>query len=367
MIPLGIGLLAHFKRKHSLMLPKSTKAAILFQTNGTLEICNIDLPELMEGQVLVKIKYSSICRSQIMEIFGHRGEDRWLPHLLGHEGVGEVLATGKNVTKVNIGDKVIMGWICGDGIDAAPATYHYNGHKINSGKVTTFSHHSIVSENRLVKLPHSLPEKIAPLFGCAFQTGAGIVFNELKPAPQDTVAVIGLGGIGLSALLALKACGIKTLIAVDIDDKRLKIATEMGATHTLNSTQVDLLSWISQHLPNGLDACIEAAGQIKTIELGFNAIKPKGGRLIFASHPPEGEKISLHPHDLISGKSIAGSWGGSCHPDQDIPRLSNAYADKNLPLDQLIGKTYTLDNINQAVLDFKNGKTLRPLITMDHV
>ena len=348
------------------MLPNQTKAAVLFETKGYLEVCTIDLPKLQRGQILVKVLYSGVCRSQLMEINGQRGKDAWLPHLLGHEGCGEVIAIGQDVTKVEIGDVVILGWIKGEGIDAAPAVYEYEGQKINSGRVTTFSNHTIISENRTVKLPKGVPMDVGVLFGCALLTGAGIVFNELQPKQNDTVAVIGLGGIGLSALMALTHQKVKNIIAIDKDNSRLELATKFGASHAINSHNVDVTEWVLQNFPGGLDYCVEAAGQVATIELGFSLIKKEGGLLIFASHPPENQMISLRPHDLISGKKIQGSWGGGCCPDEDIPKLSDAYLIDRMPLNELLNSRYTLDQINDAVADLETGKAFRPLIVMEH-
>lgn len=347
------------------MLVKETRAAVLVETNSSLLIKTVELPALLYGQVLVKIFYSGVCRSQLMEARGKRGEDAWLPHLLGHEGSGEVVAIGESVTKVAVGDKVILGWIRGEGIEAQGAIYSCEGQVINSGKVTTFSDYSIVSENRLVKVPEGLPLDVAVLFGCALLTGAGMVFNELKPTPNQTVAVVGLGGIGLSALMALVQTGCKEVIAVDISNERLKMAKSFGATHVINSSNQNALEEVRKITGDGVDACIESGGKIETIELGFSLIKKSRGKLYFASHPPEGEFIRIAPHELISGKLIFGSWGGSCHPDKDVLRLATNYLAGKLPLEKLITKRYCLDQINEALNDLESGKVFRPLIEMN--
>lgn len=171
------------------------KAAVLYELNQPLVIEELNTKELLPGQVLVKIFFSGVCRSQLMEARGLRGNDQWLPHMLGHEASGEVISTGKGVTKVKIGDKVVLGWIKGNGLDADGAKYTNSKNEIiNSGRVTTFSNYSIVSESRIVKLEEGVPFDVAVLFGCALPTGAGIVFNELKPLENESLAVIGLGG-----------------------------------------------------------------------------------------------------------------------------------------------------------------------------
>ena len=141
----------------------------------------IEIPKLLRGQILVELKYSGVCRSQLMEVRGLRGKDKYLPHLLGHEGCGKVIHIGSGVKKVKIGDWVILGWIKCKGIESRGAIYKIGNTEINSGPVTTFSSHSIVSENRVVPLPKNIPTDVAVLFGCALPTGAGIIFNEVKP------------------------------------------------------------------------------------------------------------------------------------------------------------------------------------------
>jgi S-(hydroxymethyl)glutathione dehydrogenase / alcohol dehydrogenase len=345
---------------------KNIKAAVLYELNKPLRISELTLPELLPGQVLVKIFYSGVCRSQLMEARGYRGNDPWLPHLLGHEASGEVISTGEGVTKVQPGDKVIMGWIKGDGIEAPGAKYTCGDETINSGRVTTFSNYSIVSENRLVKLPKGIPLDVAVLFGCALPTGAGIVFNELKPTEYENIIVIGLGGIGLSAMMALNEAKPNVLIAVDISDEKLKLAKAFGASHTINSQKQNVIEEVKKILPNGADACIESGGKVETIELGFSLIRKGGGRVYFASHPPEGQTIKLDPFELISGKTIYGSWGGGCCPDTDVPRLAKSYLTGHFPLEKLVTKRYTLEQVNEALEDLEQGRVFRPLIEMKH-
>jgi S-(hydroxymethyl)glutathione dehydrogenase/alcohol dehydrogenase len=345
-------------------LIKLSKAAILYELNQPLLIKEIELPALLPGQVLVKVFFSGVCRSQLMEARGKRGEDAWLPHLLGHEGSGEVITTGEGVTKVVSGDKVILGWIRGVGIEAPGARYICEGQVINSGKVTTFSNYTVVSENRLVKIPAGLPLDVAVLFGCALLTGAGMVFNELKPTVDQSVAVLGLGGIGLSALLALLQCRCRQVIAIDISDERLTLAKSFGATHVINSNTQNALDEVRKITGDGADACVESGGKVETIELGFTIIKKNTGKLFFASHPPEGQFIRLAPHELISGKQIFGSWGGGCQPDKDVPKMALAYLSGQLPLEKLITRRYSLGQINEALNDLENGTVFRPLIEM---
>lgn len=345
---------------------KSTRAAVLEELGKSLVVKDIELPELLSGQVLVKVLFSGVCRSQLMEVRGGRGDDPWLPHLLGHEGSGIVVAIGDGVTKVKQDDEVILGWVKGEGLDAPGAKYKCGDQIINSGRVTTFCNYTIVSESRVVKKPAGLPFDTAILFGCALPTGAGMVLNELKPASDSSVVVLGLGGIGLSALMALKAIGVRMIIAVDILEEKLELAKRLGATHVINSANKDVRKVVLELTKSGADICVESGGQVSTIELGFSLIRKGGGKLLFASHPSEGEMIRLAPHELISGKQIAGSWGGATKPDSDIPRMHNLFQSANIPLETLLTKRYSLEQINEALGDLEEGRVFRPLIVMQH-
>jgi len=348
-------------------IPTHMKAAVLWECGKPLSIeSEIEIPELMSGQVLVKMAYSGVCRSQLMEVEGQRGEDKYLPHLLGHEGCGKVVHAAADVKKVSSDDWVILGWIKGKGLNADGAKYKLGDKIINSGGVTTFSTYTIVSENRIVPLPKGLPRDISVLFGCALPTGAGIVLNQIKPKKNSSIAFIGLGGIGLSGLMATKAFECKNIIAVDVSDEKLKLAKEFGATHIINASTSDVLKEINNITDGmGVDYSVDAGGKVETIELAFEAIKKNGGLSIFASHPEVGKKISIDPFDLISGKNIKGSWGGASKPDKDIPILAGLYKKGMMPLEKLVTKTYTLDEINIALDDLKNSKVFRPLIVME--
>lgn len=343
--------------------PKFFKAAVLTELKKPLEILELEIPKLQRGQVLVKVLYSGICRSQVMEIKGGRGEDKWIPHLLGHEGVGEVIDIGSAVSKVRPGDKVILGWLKCDGLNVGGASYNYNGKIINSGPVTTFSEYTIVSENRLIIKPKEIDDSIAVLFGCALPTGSGMILNELKPKKSDFLLILGLGGIGFSALITSLLIGCKNIIAADISDQKLNLAKDLGVNYLINTSNTNLLKEINRITNDkGVDACIESAGKIHTIELGFECVKYGGGILIFASHPEDGKKIKLLPHDLIRGKKIFGSWGGGTIPEKDFPILSSYIVNGNIDLGILVDKRYKLTEINDAIDDLESGKVFRPII-----
>lgn len=340
------------------------KAAVLTELGKPLSIfADLAMPELKPGQVLVQLAFSGVCHSQLMEVQGRRGEDRWLPHLLGHEGSGKVVAIGPGVTKVAPGDYVILGWIKGIGADAGGARYCGDGRQVNAGSVTTFNEQAVVSENRLVPLPDGLPLDIAVLFGCAVPTGVGLVINELDPEPGATVAIFGLGGIGMSAMLATALHDFSTVIAVDVSEAKLAMAREFGADFVINADKTDPVREIVRITSGrGVDYAIEASGKCSVIEAAFEATREGGGLCVFASHPGHGEKIRLDPHALISGKQIRGSWGGACNPDVDVPKFAELFLAGQLPLEKLITKRYTLEQINQAIDDLASGLVGRPII-----
>jgi S-(hydroxymethyl)glutathione dehydrogenase/alcohol dehydrogenase len=343
------------------------KAAVLYAPNQPLRLeRDIEVPEPGPGQVLVKVAYSGVCQSQLMEARGRRGEDRFLPHLLGHEGSGVVLATGDGVDKVARGQKVVLGWIKGRGADIPATRYRHGGSFINAGAVTTFNEYAVVSENRCVALPEGVPMDIAVLFGCALLTGAGMVTHEIKPPTGSSIAVFGLGGVGMSALIACRLHHPEQLIAIDVAPDKRRLATELGATATIDSSSCDPVDEV-RRLTNGqgADFSIEATGLARTIELAFAAVRRGGGLCVFASHPGNGERISLDPYELIAGKRIAGSWGGGCDPDRDVPRFAELYRSGKLALDKLLPRRYALDEINVALDDLEQRRAGRPLIAID--
>jgi S-(hydroxymethyl)glutathione dehydrogenase/alcohol dehydrogenase len=345
------------------------KAAVLSRLNQPLEILGgLEYAPPVRGQVLVRLAYSGVCHSQLMEVRGRRGHDAYLPHLLGHEGTGRVVAVGEGVVKVRQGDLVILGWIKGSGLDAGGVKYRCScmDQPINAGAVTTFNEYALVSENRVVPLPEGIPLDVGVLFGCAVPTGAGILTNDLRPAPDSTIAVFGLGGIGMSALMATMLFQCSKVIAVDVSADKLALATAFGATHTINATQADPVG-IIRTMTGGLGVhyAVEASGQARVIEQAFESVRRAGGVCVFASHPEHGKRISIDPYELICGKQIRGSWGGSSNPDQDIPMFAKLYAEGRLPLEKLITKRYPLEAINEALDDLEQHRVGRPLIEID--
>ena len=350
------------------MTSTTMRAAILRQLGQPLDVrSDVAYTPPGRGQVLVRLAYSGVCHSQVMEAKGGRGHDAYLPHLLGHEGSGTVLAVGDGVTKVAPGDKVILGWIKGSGLDAGGANYSCCGEKINAGGVTTFNECALVSENRVVPLPEGVPMDVAVLFGCAVPTGAGIVMNDIRPKDGSTIAVFGLGGIGMSALMATMLSKCAKVIAIDVSEEKLALARDFGATDTINAkdadADADVVAAIKALTDNqGVDYAVEASGVAAVIEQAFASVRRNGGLCVFASHPAQGQKIAIDPYDLICGKQIRGSWGGSCSPDTDVPKFAELYRQGRLPLEKLITRRYKLDEINEALDDLAQGRVGRPLV-----
>jgi S-(hydroxymethyl)glutathione dehydrogenase/alcohol dehydrogenase len=251
--------------------PKTTKAAILTKQKSPLIIAEIELPqELKVGQVLVKVHYSGICGSQLGEIDGAKGEDKYLPHLLGHEGSGTVIAIGPGVKYVKPGNTVVLHWRKGLGIDGEPPIYNWNGQNVNAGWVTSFNEHAIISENRLTVIPNDSDLEVASLFGCAVTTGFGVIENNAKLHIGESVVVFGAGGIGLNVIQAASLVSAYPIIAVDIYDNRLELAKQMGATHIINSKSANVKSVILEITNNiGLDSFIDNTGLPEIIELGY--------------------------------------------------------------------------------------------------
>ena len=345
------------------------KAAVLSRLNEPLAILSgIECSAPGRGQVLVKLAYSGVCHSQLMEVRGRRGDDAFLPHLLGHEGSGQVIQVGEGVSKVSPGDLVVLGWIKGSGLESGGVQYCCDSlpQKINAGGVTTFNEYALVSENRVVPLPEGVPLDIAVLFGCAVPTGAGIITNDMRPIAGSSLAVFGLGGIGMSALMATMLFQCAKVIAVDVSPDKLALARSFGASHTIDASSSDAVREILALTDGlGVDYAVEASGQVKVIEQAFESIRRGGGECVFATHPGQGSAISIDPYELICGKQIRGSWGGSSNPDRDIPVFARLYLEGKLPLEKLITKRYPLESINEALDDLEHHRVGRPLIEID--
>jgi len=341
-----------------------TTAALLVQTGAPLVLAEIDIPALKPGQVLVEIAYSGACGTQVMEWRGDKGEDKWVPHCLGHEGTGTVLESGSAVTKVKAGDKVVLSWIKGSGIEAGGAVYAWGEKKVNAGGVTTFQRHAVVSENRLTLLPAELSMDIAVLLGCAAPTGMGAVYNVLKAQPGDAVAVFGTGGVGLHAVMAAALVGAMPVIAIDPNPTRRALAPLYGATHVIDPAATDVLAEIKKIVPQGVDIAVESSGVPEAMEMAVNATRQQGGRAVVIGNARHGAVLSLNPSVFNQGKSLMGTWGGDSIPDRDYGRYARLLGAGRFPVGNLLSKPYALEQADQALQDLASGKIGRPLIDM---
>ena len=338
-------------------IPKTMKAAILVEQRKPLIVGEVDLPQSLEvGQVLVKIHFSGICGSQLGEITGAKGEDRFLPHLLGHEASGTVMKIGPGVKHIKPDDVVVLHWRKGLGIESAPPNYRWLGQKLNAGWITTFNEYAIVSENRLTPIPSESDLEVAALFGCAVTTGFGVVENNAKLRMGESVVIFGAGGIGLNIVQAASLVSAYPIIAVDLHDNKLALAKQMGATHLINSSQSNAIEAILENVSNSkVDVFIDNTGQPAVIEMGYEITKQQG-RVILVGVPRKEENINIYSLPLHFGKLIRGSHGGETIPHEDIPRYQKLLDAAYIQLKPLITDHFKLDEINTAIKKIRNGE-----------
>ena len=334
-----------------------TRAAILVEQKKPLVIEEVEVPALKLGQVLVKVLASGICGSQIGEINGVKGPDRFLPHLLGHEGCGTVLEIGEGVRTVKPGDRVVLHWRKGAGLESVTPTYGSRLGTVNAGWVTTFNEHAVISENRVTAVPADFDVEAAALFGCAVTTAFGVVTNNAQVAIGQSVVVFGAGGIGLNIIQAAALLSASAIIAVDLHDSRLALARQLGATHTINSREGDAEALIQQALAGQpLDVFIDNTGVPAVIELGYRLTHSQG-RVILVGVPRLGNTVSLYTLPLHFGKVLTGSQGGESKPAQDIPRYLRLLQQGRLQLDRFVSARYPLEEINTAIAAMRDGAT----------
>lgn len=326
-----------------------TLAAILYKLRQPLVVEELEVPALRSGQVLVKIAAAGLCGSQLFEIKGLRGKDNYLPHLLGHEASGTVIEVGHGVTKVKVGEYVVVSWIKGSGANAPGGIYrNARGKSINSGSAAVFTEYAVVAENRVTPINRNVPPLVVALLGCAVATGAGVIKNTLAVQPKSSIAIFGVGGIGASAVMMAKTIDASPIIAIDVSPRKLAWAKQLGATHGINAARCDPVAAIKKIVPAGLDFTLEASGQAAVGEQAF-AVLANTGTLAIAGHPKTGSHLTFDPYEFVIGKKVVGSWGGGTNPDRDFPRYAQDYLRGKLPLASLITHTYDLPEINTAM------------------
>lgn len=342
------------------------EAAILVELNKPLVVAEIELPpELGLGQVLVKVHYSGICGAQLNEIAGVKGPDKFLPHLLGHEGSATVLKIGPGVKTVKPRDRVVMHWRPSHGLQSDTPAYRWGARTVNAGWVTTFNDHAVISENRLTVIPDDFDLKLAPLFGCAVTTAMGIVNNDAQVKIGQSVVIFGVGGVGLNVAQAAAMASAYPIIGVDILDAKGTLARQWGVTHFLNSQQnarvkEEILRLVG---PQGADVVIDTSGNTRVIELAYELTHPQG-KTILVGVVRKCDNISFHPTALHYGKVLTGSHGGNCVPQVDIPRFIRLYNAGRLKLTGLVTHEFPLAQINEALDVVRSGVAGRVLIAM---
>ncbi|MBV9218261.1 MAG: zinc-binding dehydrogenase [Methylobacteriaceae bacterium] len=346
------------------MQVKTAKAAVLAESRRPLIVDEIELPEALGvGQVLVKIYYTSICGAQINEIEAVKGPDKFLPHLLGHEASGRVLETGPGVTNVKAGDTVVLHWRPSLGIQSPTPNYRWRGRKLNAGWVTTFNDHAVISENRLTVISADSDLKIAPLFGCAVTTAAGVVNNDAHIAVGESVAIFGVGGVGLNLVQFAHLVGANPIIAVDLIDSKLDMARDRGATHCLNGAKTDDVAAEIRKIvgPKGPDKVLETTGVKPVIELAYDLTHPDG-TCVLVGVP--NEKVTIYTLPIHFNKVLTGSHGGDARPHIDIPRIMRLAAAGRISFDGIITHEFPLDDINAALDMVRSGAAGRVLLSV---
>ena len=337
------------------------KAAILTELNKPLVVDGLEVPTLDVGQVLVKVHSSGICGAQIGEISGAKGPDKWLPHLLGHEGGAEVLEVGPGVTQVKPGDHVVMHWRKGHGIEARPPRYQWpkyiDGHllTVGGGWVTTFNEMAVVSENRLTVIDKDIPFDVAALMGCAVTTALGLVNNEAKVKIGESVAVAGCGGVGLNIIQGAALVGANPIIAIDICNFKAEPSVNAGATRFTN--EIDEVGPV--------DVFVDCTGDCRVISKAYDLVK-SGGRLVLVGQPRHGHALNLpYFRSQYCGKTVMDSQGGLTNPNVDIPRYLALFKAGKLPLGQFITHKFPLGQVNEALDMVRSGNAGRVILEME--
>ena len=331
------------------------KAAILEKLNSPLVIRELGLTELKIGQVLVKVIVSGICGSQLHEMNGNKGNSKFLPHLMGHEGCGLVEVIGPGVTKVKPGDKVVMHWRPGLGIESDFPKYNLDGKVFSSGKVNTLTEKAIVSENRLTVVPPDTDSEFAALLGCSLTTALGVIDNESNLKFGERIAVVGCGGVGLNVLTAARLRGAGEIHAVDTAKAKSELCLEHGATYFHANVG---------ELPSGIDLVIDTTGVPEVISEIFLKLSNKGRILLLGQPTPDQSLVFPEALRLFngSGLSIKASQGGSTVPQDDIPRYIDLLKLGLLSIDKLITHRFDLTEINSAFETLKSGTAGRIMI-----
>jgi alcohol dehydrogenase len=351
----------------------------------TVEEVELDPPG--PGEVLVKIAAAGLCHSDLSVIDGNR--PRPMPMALGHEAAGVVEERGAGVEDLKRGDHVVMVFVpscghclpCSEGRPAlcepgaaantagtllsGAKRLHRNGHDVNHHLgVSAFAEYATVSRRSLVKIDPELPLDEAALFGCAVLTGVGAVINTAKVTAGSSVAVIGLGGVGLSSLLGAVAAGARRVVAVDLSDDKLGLARQLGATDTFNAGSADAVNEIREATGGGLEYAFEMAGSVRAMDLAYK-ITRRGGTTVTAGLPPPTHTFNIPQVNLVAEeRTVKGSYIGTCVPTRDLPRYIELYQRGKLPVHRLMSDHLKLEDINLGFDRLHEGKAVRQVVVV---
>ena len=331
------------------------KAAVLVRQNQDLKILNLEPVEPLRGQVKVKMISAGLCGAQLNEITGVKGEDKYLPHLMGHEGFGEVIQTGEGVKKVKIGDRVVCHWRPGSGADTAGGTYtHSDLGVIGSGPVTTFSEETVVSENRLTKiLPDDRFKTIYPLLGCALTTAFGATRLETSPAKNSKVLISGGGGLGQSLAMMLLFADVMN---VTILDRNLEKIPDSLKTNCDLIDSFDVVDDVS------FDFVYDTTGNNELISKGFSALG-RNGQLVLVGQPHVGTKLVLNnPLKLFDDIKIFASNGGGFVPEDHMLEVQKLVENEHESFSELISHTIAIEDTNKGFELMRSGRARRIMI-----
>ncbi|NYI44317.1 S-(hydroxymethyl)glutathione dehydrogenase/alcohol dehydrogenase [Nocardioides aromaticivorans] len=368
-----------------------TKAAVVYQTGKPIEIEELTLDKPREGEVLIRYTHAGLCHSDVH--IAHGDLEARLPMVLGHEGAGIIEEVGPGVTRVKVGDHVVCSFIpncgtcryCANGqqsicdMGATILEGYLPGERFPitgpAGQygamcmLGTFSQFGVIHQNSCVKVDDDLPLEKAVLVGCGVPTGWGSAVNTAEVKPGETVIVMGVGGIGINAVQGAALAGAKNVIAIDpLPNKREK-AMELGATHAFESAELAMETITNLTRGQMADSAILTPG-LMTSEIvadGFNAVG-KGGKVVLTGlNKLEETNIQL-PGSVLTlyRKQLRGSLFGDCNPTVDIPRILGLYQSGDLKLDEILTRTYTLEQVNEGYDDLLNGKNVRGVVVHDH-
>jgi Zn-dependent alcohol dehydrogenase len=348
------------------VLIKSTLAAVLFDSYKPLELVEIEFPkELTPGQVVVELITSGICGAQINEIDAVKGVDKFLPHLLGHEGLARVIEVGPGVVKVTPGDQVVLHWRPSSGMNSSTPKYLFQGKQVNAGWVTTFNKHAIVSENRITKVKATnLDPVIAPLLGCALTTALGVLENDAKFTHRDSLLIVGFGGVGISLAKFAQFMHARKIVIIDTDPAKEEIAKQFGIHDFILSTNKDeVLNKIKEAFgDNAPTVAIDTSGHPLGIEICYEATS-ENGRIVLVGVPRIGNKVSFYTLPLHFGKSITGSKGGGSIPDTDIPFILDLVSEEKLTMNDYPVSLFAFNEINTGIDKLRSGTPGRIVIS----